>query len=224
MINLNLEKLYRYPRNMEPMWVAVPVKRGRLGDASQVCVYDGDERLTSQTKVTSRYDDGSIRFLFTRFEGNLPGNAGKKFELFLDDEDLKASGRKSDISDEKNPDSKNADNNSHNMNSSGNRGSSDNVNNIGIKADSAAVSTVYNTDGFTVDTGAVSFTVKNYSQGLFESLSYGDKLYEKRQFKGPYLTDKAGTRYELNLNRWRVVEEGAVCTICLLYTSDAADE
>ena len=41
MINLNLEKLYRYPRNMEPMWVAVPVKRGRLGDASQVCVYDG---------------------------------------------------------------------------------------------------------------------------------------------------------------------------------------
>ena len=64
MINLNLEKLYRYPRNMEPMWVAVPVKRGRLGDASQVCVYDGDERLTSQTKVTSRYDDGSIRLLF----------------------------------------------------------------------------------------------------------------------------------------------------------------
>ena len=41
MINLNLEKLYRYPRNMEPMWVAVPVKMGRLGDASQVCVYDG---------------------------------------------------------------------------------------------------------------------------------------------------------------------------------------
>ncbi len=213
MINLNLEKLYRYPRNMEPMWVAVPVKRGRLGDASQVCVYDGDERLTSQTKVTSRYDDGSIRFLFTRFEGNLPGNAGKKFELFLDDEDLKASGRKSDISDEKNPGSKNADNNSHNMNSSGNRNSSDNVNNIGIKADSAAVSTVYNTDGFTVDTGAVSFTVKNYSQGLFESLSYGDRLYEKGQFKGPYLTDKAGIRYELNLNRWSVVEEGAVCTI-----------
>ena len=70
MINLNLEKLYRYPRNMEPMWVAVPVKRGRLGDASQVCVYDGDERLTSQTKVTSRYDDGSpdLREIFREMQ------------------------------------------------------------------------------------------------------------------------------------------------------------
>ena len=65
MINLNLEKLYRYPRNMEPMWVAVPVKRGRLGDASQVCVYDGDERLTSPlTFYIKDYHSAKIMLIY----------------------------------------------------------------------------------------------------------------------------------------------------------------
>ena len=39
--------------------------------------------------MTSRYEDGSVRFLFTRFEGNLPGNSRKEFRLFLDDEDFR---------------------------------------------------------------------------------------------------------------------------------------
>ena len=84
MTNLHLEKLYRYPRCMEPMWIAVPVKKGRLKDAAAVSVYDGMEKLPSQTKVTARYDDGSARFIFMRFMGNLPGNSAKDFSLCLD--------------------------------------------------------------------------------------------------------------------------------------------
>ena len=79
MISLHLEKLYRYPRYMEPMWIAIPVKKGRIKEGCGVQVFDGTYKLPSQTKVTSRYEDGSVRFLFTRFEGNLPGNSRKEF-------------------------------------------------------------------------------------------------------------------------------------------------
>ena len=191
MINLHLEKLYRYPRYMEPMWVAVPVKKGRINDVSGVRVCDGADVLPSQTKVTARYDDGSVRFLFTRFEGNLPGNSRKDFALFLDEEDLRAYKTES-------------------VSAEGELLPEDRVSGT---ADFEGINTMHDRDGFTVDTGAVSFCVRNFSDGLFESLSHGGKLYEKGQFKGPYLRDASGTFYEMNLNRWRVVEEGPVCTI-----------
>ncbi len=192
MVNLYLEKLYRYPRYMEPMWVAVPVKKGRLKDVDKVRVCDGTEIFPSQTKVTARYDDGSVRFLFTRFEGNLPGNSKKEFALFLDDDDLREYQAERGVS----------------VDSESQPGG-------GYKQymDFEPINTMHDRDGFTVDTGALSFTVKNYSGSLFESLSHGGKLYEKGQFNGPYLRDGEGTCYEMNLNRWRIVEEGPVCTI-----------
>jgi len=81
MIPLHVEKLYRYPRIAEHMAVAVPFKCGELTDISGVCVYDGERALPTQSKVTARYLDGSVKYLLVRFVGDLPGNAGKKFRL-----------------------------------------------------------------------------------------------------------------------------------------------
>ena len=181
MINLHLEKLYRYPRIMEPMWIAVPVKKGKLSGVSDVSVYDGTEKLPVQTKVTARYDDGSVRFLFTRFMGNLPGNSAKDFSLYLDEKD-----RREYIED------------------------------AAIQAcasDAGQLAVTQNADGFTVDTGALCFRVKNFSENLFDTLMCGRQLYEREQFLGPYLCDGMGTKYNVTIDRWRVVEKGDVCTI-----------
>ena len=181
MINLHLEKLYRYPRIMEPMWIAVPVKKGQLSGASDVSVYDGTEKLPVQTKVTARYDDGSVRFLFTRFMGNLPGNSAKDFSLYLDEKDRREYVEDSAVQE--------------------------------CASDAGQLVVTQNADGFTVDTGALCFRVKNFSKNLFDSLMCGRQLYEREQFLGPYLCDGMGTRYNVTIDRWRVVEEGDVCTI-----------
>ena len=181
MINLHLEKLYRYPRIMEPMWIAVPVKKGQLSGASDVSVYDGTEKLPVQTKVTARYDDGSVRFLFTRFMGNLPGNSAKDFSLYLDEKDRREYVEDSAVQE--------------------------------CASDAGQLVVTQNADGFIVDTGALCFRVKNFSKNLFDSLMCGRQLYEREQFLGPYLCDGMGTRYNVTIDRWRVVEEGDVCTI-----------
>lgn len=181
MINLHLEKLYRYPRIMEPMWIAVPVKKGRLSGASDVSVYDGTERLPVQTKVTARYDDGSVRFLFTRFMGNLPGNSAKDFSFYLDEKDRREYVEDSAVQE--------------------------------CASDAGQLVVTQNADGFTVDTGALCFRVKNFSENLFDTLMCGRQLYEREQFLGPYLCDGMGTKYNVTIDRWRVVEKGDVCTI-----------
>ena len=181
MINLHLEKLYRYPRIMEPMWIAVPVKKGQLSGASDVSVYDGTEKLPVQTKVTARYDDGSVRFLFTRFMGNLPGNSAKDFSLYLDEKDRREYVEDSAVQE--------------------------------CASDAGQLVVTQNADGFTVDTGTLCFRVKNFSENLFDTLMCGRQLYEREQFLGPYLCDGIGTKYNVTIDRWRVVEEGNVCTI-----------
>lgn len=84
-MKLKFDKLYRYDRVAEPCYIAVPVKKGELWDADGVRIMDGDRILPSQTKVTSRHRDGSVRFLFTRFLADLPGNRSKELEFVLDE-------------------------------------------------------------------------------------------------------------------------------------------
>lgn len=81
MIKLHLEKLYRYPRVGEHMAVAVPFKKGELTDITKIQVYDGERVLPVQCKVTANYEDGSVKYLYVRFQGDLPGNGEKDFYL-----------------------------------------------------------------------------------------------------------------------------------------------
>ncbi len=76
MIDIFFDKLYRYDRVQEPCYIGIPVKEGELTDVSKVAVYQGENSLPVQAKVTSRHKDGSVRFLFVRFMADLPGNKG----------------------------------------------------------------------------------------------------------------------------------------------------
>lgn len=74
------DKLYRYDRPLEHCSIAIPVKEGELYDLGGVQILDGGRALPIQKKVTSRYQDGSIRYMFLRFMADLPANARKEFD------------------------------------------------------------------------------------------------------------------------------------------------
>lgn len=88
MIKLYVEKLYRYPRLQEHLSVAVPFPKGKLSTMDGIRVLDGNKVLPVQCKVTARYGDGSVKYLFVRFIADLPGNQGKEFALYTKSEDL----------------------------------------------------------------------------------------------------------------------------------------
>lgn len=179
MIQLNLEKLYRYPRNQEHMSVAVPVKKGRLHTIEEVSVFDGAKQLPAQCKVTSHYEDGSIRFFFLRFCGNLPANQGHTFQLYLDREDQTT----------------------HLKNTQSAASVIDKV----IVAETDA--------GFSVDTGFLQFTVKNYTENIFQSLNSGAQHYQRTDFIGPMLKDGLDNVYEVQIGQWNVIEKGDLCAV-----------
>ena len=64
MIEINFDKLYRYPRIAEPCTICIPVEKGKIYSKDNVCVMQDGKPVPTQAKVTSRYDDTSIRYLF----------------------------------------------------------------------------------------------------------------------------------------------------------------
>lgn len=80
MIKIYFDKLYRYPRNAEHSFVAVPFKKGELYDVDSVAVLQAGKPVPVQSKVTSRYGDGSVRYMFLRFMADLPANKSCELE------------------------------------------------------------------------------------------------------------------------------------------------
>lgn len=177
-IKLKFEKLYRYPRVSEPCFVGIPVKRGMIKDVGAVSILQNGRRIPIQTKVTSRHDDGSVRFAFVRFLADLPANASATLLCSLDG-----------VFDDENI--------------VGGQGS--------LNDCAAGVSRCDN--GYVVDTGIVKFAVADKSGHMFEWVESGGKLYEKEQFIGPILKDGDDNTYEMEIDDWRIVEEGPVCVI-----------
>lgn len=73
-MDIRFQKLYRYDRIGEHCSVAVPFAKGKLKCAGKVQIYQNGKCVPVQKKVTSLYDDGSIRYLFIRFMADLKGN------------------------------------------------------------------------------------------------------------------------------------------------------
>jgi hypothetical protein len=84
MITLHFEKISRFDRISEPCSVAVPLAEGVLKQADSVAVCDGSKALPTQCRPTARWGDGSIKWLLVHFLADLPGNAGKDFQLRMD--------------------------------------------------------------------------------------------------------------------------------------------
>lgn len=74
MIEIYCEKLYKYSRIEEPVSVTIPFKKGAYTKTEDMAVLQNGSRVLIQPKVTARYDDGSIRYLFLRFLADLPAN------------------------------------------------------------------------------------------------------------------------------------------------------
>jgi len=87
MITLSFEKLYKSARLSEPCTAAVPLEKGLLKDEKEITILTtGGAPVPVQSSVTSRWEDGSVRWLLVRFLADLPGNAGAKFALELSGE------------------------------------------------------------------------------------------------------------------------------------------
>lgn len=84
MVKIYFDKLYRYPRIDEHAFVAIPLPQGKLYDLDKVAIFQDGNAIPVQKKVTSKYKDGSIRYMFIRFMANLPANRGCELDCDLD--------------------------------------------------------------------------------------------------------------------------------------------
>ena len=80
---IHLDKLYKDDRTSQLLGLGLPFGKGELPENSFgcLCIKDKNEILPSQFKVTSRWEDGSVRFVYARFLADIPGNSKKDFEL-----------------------------------------------------------------------------------------------------------------------------------------------
>lgn len=70
-------------------------------------------------------------------------------------------------------------------------------------------------DGFSINTGAVTFKVCNNSTHIFSELEYNKKHFTKDDFVGPSLITTDGALYETNVDSWEIKEEGSLVTVLL---------
>ena len=82
-MKIHYDKLYKDDRKNELLGIGVPFPKGELTqkDFERLAVLDSGSIIPSQFKVTSTWEDGSIRFVYARFLGTLPGNKAKDFVL-----------------------------------------------------------------------------------------------------------------------------------------------
>ncbi|MBR6156845.1 MAG: hypothetical protein IKQ27_07790 [Lachnospiraceae bacterium] len=79
-MKLHFPKLYRYDRRMEHCYIAIPFAKGAFTEEDRIAVLEDDVQMPVQSKVTARYEDGSVRYLFVRFLADLPANKKKDLQ------------------------------------------------------------------------------------------------------------------------------------------------
>lgn len=194
MITLTFEKIYLKERKMEPCSVAIPVKKGTLKSTKGIVVAKDGLETVSQTKATSYWEDGSIRWIFVRFLANLPGNKGTSYELYLNREEF--------LEDRKTRNLEHLTKTKDNLNT-----------NNDVLKDIPALTVRKESENYTIQTGGFEFTTNTGKGGFFKEVIFGDTKYHESQFKAPLLKiDKKGL-CEFNLHQFRIVEEGPVCVI-----------
>lgn len=167
-VNIYFDKLYRYQRIEEPVSVAIPVRKGELFDTDRIAVLHQGKPVLVQPKVTSRHEDGSIRYLFLRFMPDLPANKGTVLECDFDSS---------------------------------------------LKSGETGVIVEETENGYFVNCGGLVFAVANKSKSIFQMLDDGRKVYTENNFEGPYLVDGSGAKYDMEIEQWKVVEDGPVCVV-----------
>lgn len=213
-MKIKVDKLYRYPRINEHLSVCVPLKKGQLFNKDDIEIYDNEEKLPIQTKITSKYNDGSIRFLFIRFIGNLPGCKEKSFELNINNSSSSEKDCAASIS---NSSSFEKDCVASISNSKEKEASKKDIKTENISVKEIIIEEIKNSSdekcGFKVDNGSLQFEVEDYSSQLFKSLVFENTVYEKESFYGPVLKDGNNNTYDIEFSKWQIVEQGPLCTV-----------
>ncbi len=82
-MKIYIDKLYKDDRKQEFCGICVPFGKGVLPEdkADTLTILDGDRSVPVQTEITSRWEDGSLRYAYLRFLADLPGNSRKEFDL-----------------------------------------------------------------------------------------------------------------------------------------------
>ena len=196
MISLKFEKIYKHDRKLEPCSVALPYPKGRLWNKDSVRIKSSERSVISQAKITSYWEDGSIRWLFVRFLVNLPGNSSASMYAEIDERlnvrtPLDKTGKLNDVAQ--------IDNNKENFEGR------DAFFCQGIQVTKQG-------ESFIIDTGALSFSTA-LGSGIFEEIKLQDLHYRKEDFTGPIVLANGGKHYELKIDSWTLVEAGPVCVI-----------
>ena len=86
-IEILIDQLYRYDRKDELCFIGFPLPKGTTADTSDIQLWSEDETfcLPTQMKVTSRYDDNSIRFVFIRFLADISANKKSRYFCVIED-------------------------------------------------------------------------------------------------------------------------------------------
>ncbi|MCR5477521.1 MAG: hypothetical protein K6E92_07895 [Lachnospiraceae bacterium] len=184
-MKLTFPKLYRDERPAEHASIAVPFAKGELTSEDGIVLKDGERILPVQTKVTSRYPDGSIRYLFVRFQADLPGNAKKELELVT-------------------PQKKGAEPESGISSDAGAGPSGEQHLRVTREGSFVRVSG---------GAGGLAFNVSDGSDHLFEELAEGPRAYRGEQFAGPFLTEENGTVSGIRLGEWQISESGPLVAV-----------
>ena len=74
MIQLHFDKLYSTERSLEPCETAVPFPKGECRDERDFWLVQDGEKRPVQTQVTSRWEDGSVRWLHVCFQADFRAN------------------------------------------------------------------------------------------------------------------------------------------------------
>ena len=185
MLDIYLDKLYRYPRIQECVSVAVPFKKGELKSISEIAVLQNGKECIIQPEVTSSYDDGSVKFLFISFMADLPANKRTKVILSVSSEEYDKAVEASKLS-------------------------YDNPIEKDVNVHKAAVCVKKTEAGYTVNSGELEFDVSDNSESIFTRLVDGRKIYTEENFEGPVLKDREGNDYKMSIGEWRVVKPGPV--------------
>lgn len=87
MIKLSFEKTYKENRFLEPCKIAIPLVKGLLMDTKGMAIEKDGKVFPSQSMVTSRWEDYSVRWLNISFMADLPANEKAEYICRFDKKD-----------------------------------------------------------------------------------------------------------------------------------------
>ena len=88
MIALTFPRLYNIERKAEPCSIGFPVPRGKITSSDGFAVTNAaGEETPAQSRVTGRWPDGSVKWIFTTFHADLMSGCGAEYFFRFDKRD-----------------------------------------------------------------------------------------------------------------------------------------